>query len=58
MLSLRSMFSKTRQKMGGSGWKGMWGGVEGGEPICIYCMRKESLFNKRKKIRTKTYYST
>lgn len=41
-----------RKKGSGSGWEGSGeklGGVEGGETVIgIYCMRKESIFNKRK----------
>ena len=46
-------FLMRRKKGSGSGWEGSGeelGGVEGGETIIgIYCMKKESIFNKRQK---------
>jgi hypothetical protein len=47
------IFYNKIQKGGGSGGEGRWeklGGVEGGETVIkIYCMRKESSSNTRKK---------
>jgi hypothetical protein len=56
LLSLRSLFfSNERQKGSGSGWKTRWGGTGRSRRkenvFRLYCMRKESMFNKREEKR-------